>query len=258
MRPDKRLKVPGTIKAGRGSTLSHVALVAFALPCCALAQHDTLSERASRDSMLVTQYGPILFGTLRRLAEAQVAYRESRGSYSATLAALEPPVFVPRGVNVAVLRADSAGWRAAGVHDSVPGLECRMTGGSSTSVPEDTTPGRLLCRTLRLGVLALSDTAIAFQFQPRDRHKPPAVSCVRSTLTPQMRMLIHEPHRVLLEFMVGRDGKPEIAGLTVLESNGAEYTRVALEVLERCRFEPGQTNGKPVPALVELPVNVRP
>jgi len=71
-------------------------------------------------------------------------------------------------------------------------------------------------------------------------------------------MLIHEPHRVLLEFMVGRDGKPEIAGLTVLESNGAEYTRVALEVLERCRFEPGQTNGKPVPALVELPVNVRP
>lgn len=256
-----RLKLAGAIKAGRGATLSQVALVAFALPCSALAQRDTLSVLYSRDSTLVMQYGPILLGTLRRLAEAQVAYRMRRHSYSATLTELEPPFLVPPGVNLALLRADSVRWRAAGVHDSVPGLECRMTGGSPGSLAEDTTPGRLLCRTPGLGVLALSDTAIEFRVPPRGRHKPPATtrSCSGWTLTPQMRMLVREgPHRVLLEFMVGRDGKPETAGLTVIESNGPEYTRVALEVLDRCRFEPAQTNGKPVPVLVDFPVDVRP
>jgi len=237
-----------------------VALAAFALPSRTLAQQDTASARASRDSILLTQFGPTLLGTLHRLADAQTAYRASHGRYSATLAALEPPAFVPRGVNVAVLRADSAAWRAVGVHDSMPGLECRMTGGSPTAVPEDTTPGRLLCRTPRHSVLALRDTATAFQLPPPGQHQRPAItrSCARWTLTPQMRMRLHEPHRVLLQFILGPEGKPEVPGLTVLESVGGDYTRVALEILEKCRFEPAQTSGKPIRVLISLPIDVRP
>src|SRR5260370_27307036 len=159
--------------AAVAAALSHVVIGAFGLPRFALAQHDTPSALASRDSALVRRHGPLLISTLRRFADAQMAYRTTRGGYSGTLVGLKPQFVLPMGVDLAILRADDASWRAVAVHDSVPGLACRMTGGGPSAVPEDTAPGRLLCRTPWVGALALRDTGTAFEFPQRDKYKPP-------------------------------------------------------------------------------------
>src|SRR5438445_425654 len=95
-----------------------LAVAGLALPVSLLAQLDTL---AARHSVSVARHTPLLVRTLRIVADAQAAYFAQHRHYSGTLDALGPAVDLPPGVNVAILFGDSAGWRAVGVHDSVPG-----------------------------------------------------------------------------------------------------------------------------------------
>jgi protein TonB len=61
---------------------------------------------------------------------------------------------------------------------------------------------------------------------------------------------------VLVEVRVGADGAP--AGVEILRSSGsALLDAAAVEALERWRFEPARSGGRPVAGTVEIPVTFK-
>ncbi len=59
--------------------------------------------------------------------------------------------------------------------------------------------------------------------------------------------------RVRLEVLI--DNKGNIRKVTVLESAGEQFDQAAIQALENSRFTPGQMDGKPVAALLRIPVS---
>jgi hypothetical protein len=245
------------MKAARSrvASFARIAITGLALPASMLAQRDTL---AVRESVLVTRHTPVLVRTLRRLADAQTAYFAQHRHYSATLDTLGLAVDLAPGVNVAILFTDSAGWSAVGVHDSVPGLECWMTDEQRPPRPEDSLTGRLHCKSRRLGTFAPDSLTFAVSPGPSFRAPEPSALCYRQRMTPIMAAHFPTRQQGLIEFMLGSDGKPEISGLIVVESSSAELTTVGLELVEKCQFRPAQVYGKPVRALIRLPIRLGP
>ena len=69
-----------------------------------------------------------LKASLRGLAAAQSRYREQRGSYASSLAALQ--LRSELGVRLEVTAASPTGWQARAEHQSLPGRSCVIFVGS--------------------------------------------------------------------------------------------------------------------------------
>jgi hypothetical protein len=76
---------------------------------------------------------------LRSLATAQARYRETRGSYAASLAPLRLPT--EAGVRLVVTAASASGWQGRAVHQSRPGRSCVMFMGRVEGVESPRTDG---------------------------------------------------------------------------------------------------------------------
>jgi len=61
--------------------------------------------------------------------------------------------------------------------------------------------------------------------------------------------------RVVLQFVVGTDGKAEAGSLKVISSSNPQFEAPAKEAVMKATFKPGKSQGKPVRQLVQLPIS---
>jgi hypothetical protein len=80
-----------------------------------------------------------LKNALRGLAAAQGRYRETRGSYAASVAPLRLPP--EAGVRLEVIAASASGWQGRAVHQSRPGRSCVIFIGRVEGVESPRTDG---------------------------------------------------------------------------------------------------------------------
>jgi len=58
---------------------------------------------------------------------------------------------------------------------------------------------------------------------------------------------------VIVQFVVGTDGTPDMATFEVLKSNQAAFTEAAQAALATAKFKPAMKDGRPVKQVVQLP-----
>ena len=63
--------------------------------------------------------------------------------------------------------------------------------------------------------------------------------------------------RVLLEFVVGADGRVEISSIDLVQAEYRDFAVESIESLERARFRPARIEHCAVPALVRMPVDFK-
>ena len=102
------------------------------LPSAALAQ---TSSAAAWSASPAAQ----LKNALRGLAAAQGRYRETRGSYAASVAPLR--LLPEAGVRLEVIAASASGWQGRAVHQSRPGRSCVIFVGRVEGVESPRTEG---------------------------------------------------------------------------------------------------------------------
>jgi hypothetical protein len=108
-------------------------LLVFALlPAPARAQTSTAAAWSASPA---TQ----LKNALRGLAAAQARYRETRGSYAASVAPLR--LAAEAGVRLEVTAASPTGWQGRAVHQSRPGRSCVIFVGRVEGVESPRTDG---------------------------------------------------------------------------------------------------------------------
>lgn len=201
---------------------------------------------------------PILAAALRHLWESEGTFHATHARYTSSLDDLG---WVNPGsdVQVAVLWADSAGWRAVAAFRGIEGFLCAITGGNSHPVlkrdgPADT-PG-----------CGWPPDELSANAPPPDtgastgpvREQRPRSDCPRLQLTRAARAKLHSPQTVSTQFVIDTSGIPPVAPMTIWGGTNFWATIGALDVLERCRYIPARVNGRPVRVLIRQPIHLTP
>ncbi len=198
------------------------------------------------------------------LHQAQATFRARHYKFASTLRELMPSaVFAP--LNVAILSADSSGWRAIALHDSVPGLVCGIFEGAERQpLPAWAEAGGVACwtrsvREIRVAIRPI-DGEPSFDFgteQPRDERPPAPNSRCSWNLSDELRNRVAGRDSVVVQFVLGPDGRPEADGFTILKSRDVLFSATAVELADKCRYRAGRLNGNPVRVLVRQPMEFR-
>jgi hypothetical protein len=200
-----------------------------------------------------------MIASLEGLDKAERAFHAAAGRFSDQLSGLGLEVPVPRPVRLAVLWADSSGWRAVAGHDGLPQAVCSIARGTMANVIAlhgDSTPGGVRCH---LAGHELSVVGGSGRFPPGTEVKtedPPKPRCGRVQVSQEGMRAIGPRQRVLLEFMLDTTGHPELRNLRVLRAASFGGAVAALQILDLCTFRPARANGSPISVLVRMPVDL--
>lgn len=226
------------------------------------ATHDTLT--VPKDSVdLVRRALPGLANTLRHLSTVEEGYRTHAGRYANDPGLLPLARASEPGIRFAILWADSTGWSAVAIHDSLPGAVCALSGGRLPSViaADSATPG-VLCR-FQEDVVVYRDggrqPAIVADTKTSEVQDQPQQTCPQHFVIPaEIRFIVNQspPQTVVAQFMIDTLGHPEVPKLTITRSMSAAATVAALVFLDQCSYTPARINGRRVRWLVEQPVTI--
>ena len=215
----------------------------------------------AREATLGRRFAPDLIATLNDLAAAQDDYHRNHGTYAVALSSLPGRLPQRAPIMLAILRADSAGWRALAAHDSVPWLACGIREGVAPGVlPEDTVSGVVGCwdnltQQARAGTSrldSLSASTATEQIPPVERCPP--IRLDRSALAAML-----PPESALLQFVVDTDGRAVVDNrFALIKSTSPTASLAAIGTVQLCRFRPARLNGQRVPVLVQMPVHFGP
>ena len=201
----------------------------------------------------------------RALVSLSAAQEEARaaGGYASSVAPVARDARAKR-VHLAVLSWSDSAWSAIAVHDSVnPDVICAVrVGGGPHPLGAAFGSGTPVC----LGENGATVTGAARTGEPDTgagpareesvERMPRLERCEEPTSVPGRQ---DSPGNVsvVLEFVIGLDGRPEARTLRVIESNGHDAAALAVHQLALCRYDPGKIDDRAVRVLVRQPVKYR-
>jgi hypothetical protein len=182
---------------------------------------------------------------LGHVAAAQAQHHAGTGAFAARVPAPADSPGSDSGIHLTMVSWSASGWSAMATHDSST-TRCFAGAGDGVPIPADgwsapfclgpdgqrpppdTPPGPVVVTTPP--ERQRCDTGFQFRDDPRRRV------------------------RVLLEFVVGRDGRPEPGTVRVPSSSGLVDAAGAVQVIAGCRYRPGKVGRDAVRVMVRQPV----
>jgi hypothetical protein len=181
---------------------------------------------------------------LADVAAAQERHHAATGTYAAGIGQLDPaPATVPL-VRVVMLSWSATVWAAIAVHDST-GDRCLYRVGGDP-VPGEPGDGAGCYESDGVPLTALDTTAAEPVATPPSRRKCENRSPLRQSPGRNVE--------VILEFLIGLDGRPEPGMLRVVKSNGLRDAAAATWMVATCRYHPGREGKRPLRVLIRQPV----